>query len=127
MSGIRIEKGNAQTSFDQEMRMAGGNKEIYTRLLEFANEHQSIGYDDFENALMGEVCLFNVPDDEYLRQVEAKLDLIIKALPAFKRIFSRPIIRLKDERHIVPIEAVKVIDKPSLTHVASRCELWEAP
>ncbi len=98
---------------------------LYNRLAEYAESHKSITYSDFETHVLRDVCLFNVPDDDYMKEVEATLDMMIKALPAFKRIFARPIVRLKDQQQIIPIEAVKVIDRRSLTHVASRCELWE--
>lgn len=98
---------------------------MYDALFEFTRAHKAMTYRQFDEHILTDVRLFDVPDDEYLGSVEDMLDNIIRALPSFKRVFARPIIRLKDERQIVPIEAVKVIDKRSLTHVASRCELWE--
>lgn len=98
---------------------------LYAELFNYINRHKQISFGEYESAILKDICLFNMPNDEYLADVESTLDSIIRALPAFKRIFARPIIRLKDEHHIVPVESVKVIDKRSLTHVASRCELWE--
>lgn len=98
---------------------------LYGELFNYIDRHKQISFSEYESAILKNICLFNMPNDEYLADVEATLDCIIRALPAFKRIFARPIIRLEDEHHIVPVESVKVIDKRSLTHVASRCELWE--
>ncbi len=102
-----------------------GSGDLYARLDEYVKAHPSITYVEFEDHVLRDVCLFNVPNDEYMRGVEQTLDMMIAALPAIKRIFARPIVRLKDHHEIVPIEAVKVIDKRSLSHVASRSELWE--
>lgn len=98
---------------------------LYLDLLEYTKMRPTVSFKEYETAILKDICLFNMPNDEYLSEVEATLDCIIKALPYFKRIFSRPIIRLKDEHHIIPVESVNVIDKRSLTHIASRCELWE--
>ena len=102
-----------------------GSADLYARLDEYVKAHPSTTYSEFEDHVLRDVCLFNVPNDEYMREVEQTLDMMIQALPAIKRIFAHPIVRLKDHHEIVPIEAVKVIDKKSLSHVASRSELWE--
>ncbi len=99
--------------------------DLYSKISEYADSHSSITYSEFESHALKEFCLFNVPDDAYMQEIEKTLDIIIKALPSFKRIFARPIVRLKDHHEIMPIEAVKVIEKRSLSHLASRCEMWE--
>lgn len=116
---------DSNASFDERNMSEGGNRRLYKDLLNYTRAHTRFTYGEFEQAVLRDVCLFNVPDDRYMQEVEDTLDAIIKALPSFKRVFARPIIRLKDEHQIVPVEAVKMIDKRSLTHVASRCELWE--
>lgn len=108
-----------------EFKNSNVSLSLYDALSDYAKSHGRITFEEYETAILKDVCLFNMPNDEYLAEVESTLDFIIRALPSFKRIFSRPIIRLKDEHHIVPVESVKVIDKRSLTHIASRCELWE--
>ena len=99
--------------------------DLYDRLEEYATEHNKMTYSEFESIILKDICLFNVPDNEYMKEVEAMLDEMIRILPAVKRIFAHPIVHLKDHREIVPIEAVKVIDNQSLTHIGSRSELWE--
>ena len=100
-------------------------KGLYEGTERFVLSHRSVTWRDFDASVLDELRLFDVPDDSYLESVERMLDAILGALPHFERIFVRPIIRLKDEHRIVPIEAVKIIDKRSLTHLSSRCELWE--
>ncbi len=99
--------------------------DLYERLEEYVKSHTKITYSEFDDQVLRDVCLFNVPNDEYMKEVERTLDLMIATLPAIKRIFARPIVRLKDQHQIVPVEAVKAIDKRSLTHVASRSEMWD--
>ncbi len=97
----------------------------YTEILAEARSAGNITYSEFDELVLKKVSLFDVPDDDYLFIIEQTLDKIISALPAFKRIFAKPIIRLTDAREIVPIEAVKLIDNHSLMHVAARSELWD--
>ena len=99
--------------------------DLYEKLEKYTQTHTSITYAEFEDQVLRDVCLFNVPNDAYMNEVEKTLDMMIAALPAVKRILARPIVRLKDQHEIVPIEAVKVIDNRSLTHIASRSEMWD--
>lgn len=100
-------------------------KGLYEGAESYVLSNPTVSWSGFERSLLNELRLFDVPDGSYLDSVEEMLDVILRALPHFEMIFARPIIRLKDEHRIVPIEAVKIIDKRSLTHLASRCELWE--
>ena len=113
------------TSIEASNVTSSANRRLYSELVRHTSEHRSFTYGEFESSLLKDVCLFNVPSDAYMQEVEDTLDAIIRALPSFKRVFSRPIIRLEDEHQIVPVEAVKMIDNRTLTHVASRSELWE--
>lgn len=98
---------------------------LYGGVSRFVESRSRLTYREFDDCVLKELRLFDVPSEGYLDSTEKTLDSIIRALPHFDQVFVRPIIRLKDEHRIVPIEAVKVIDKRSLTHVATRCELWE--
>ena len=98
---------------------------LYEGAERFILSHNNITWREFDQCLLGDLRLFDVPGNEYLERVEKTIDAIIRALPHFERIFKRPIIRLKDEHKIVPVEAVKIIDKSSLTHLAAHCELWD--
>ena len=68
--------------------------------------------------------MFDAPDEEFLLAAEKTVDEIISALPSFKRIFAKPIVRLKDENQIVPIEAVRSVNSRSLAHLSSHSSLW---
>ncbi|MBQ7321131.1 MAG: hypothetical protein IJW99_03460 [Clostridia bacterium] len=102
-----------------------GGKDPYASLHTFAQTHEHVTYPQFDACILRELSLFDVPDGAYIGAVEQMADRIIAALPAFQRIFARPIIRLKDTKEIVPIEAVRIIDNHSLAHASSHSELWE--
>lgn len=96
----------------------------YAPLLQFINEHKRISYSEFDNHILQDIPLFVVPKDEHFGYLEYALDKIVQALPALKRIFSKPITRLKDVHNILPIESVRVINNESVAHVARHSELW---
>ena len=100
------------------------SNELYLSTLRFAENHNGISYEEFDGFILRELNLFDVPDEDFLRMAEETVDEIISALPAFKRIFSKPIVRLKDEKEIVPVEAVRSVDNYSLAHLSSHCALW---
>ena len=102
----------------------GGN-DLYAQLQTFTQTYGKVTYPQFDSHILNSLNLFDVPDEAYLHQIEYLADRIIAALPAFKRILARPIIRLKDAREIVPIEAVRIINNQSLSHVSTHSEFWE--
>ena len=108
------------TAIDAEM-MRG--KE-YDDIFRFAKENNNIDYARFDEFVMRDINLFDIPRDDYFKKLEDSLDRMISALPSIKRIFSRPIIRLEDTREIVPVEMVRVIDSYTLSHFSVHTELW---
>lgn len=108
----------------QVLESFGFNNE-YTNILEFSKEHNIISSEQFDEYILKNINLFDVPSDEYFYNIDEVLNKIIKTLPAIKRIFARPIIYLKDNQEVVPIEAAKVINNYTLSHIALHSELWE--
>ena len=96
----------------------------YSSILKFSKEYNNISYKEFNDYVLKDVNLFDVPNDEYFKKIDETLDKIIAAIPAIKRIFSRPIVYLKDTHEIVPVEAVKVINNYTINHAALHSELW---
>ena len=60
-----------------------------------------------------------------VHQMKDAIDRISAALPAIKRIFAHPIIRLKDSDAILPVESVRVVNSKTVTHTAVHSELWD--
>ena len=96
----------------------------YSSLLAFAEEKNRLSYPDFDNLTLTGVNLFVTPKDDHFREIERTLNKIIQALPAFKRILSKPITRLTEVYNILPVESVRVINNQSMSHVSRHSELW---
>ncbi len=99
-------------------------KDEYLALAEFAGANKRLTHKQFEEDVLTSLNLFVIPKDEHFRALESSLDKIIRALPALKRIFSKPITRLKDVLNILPVESVRVINNQSMSHVSRHSELW---
>ena len=84
-----------------------------------------ISYADFDALTQTDLNLFALREDIDLEGLEAILDRIISALPAIRHIFSAPIIRLRDSGEILPVEAVRVVNNKTLSHISVHSELWE--
>ena len=97
----------------------------YAGVLKFSKENNNINYKEFDNHIINDLSLFNIPSDSYFSSIEKKLNKILSALPSMKRIFSRPTVYLKDKHEIVPVEAVKVVNNSTLSHVSYHTELWD--
>ena len=101
------------------------NDSVYADYLRFSAENNLISYTEFDTHTLNDLKLFDVPSEKHLGNIEEALDRIIRALPAIKRIFSRPVIRLRDKDEILPIETVKIINNHSLKHASFHSELWD--
>lgn len=96
----------------------------YAPLSDFIKDGETMTYSEFDANMLKSLNLFVIPKDEHFVELEIMLDGIIRALPALKRIFARPIIRLKDELEILPVESVRIINNQSISHVSYHSELW---
>ena len=96
----------------------------YRDALAFIKEHPTIKYGDFDRYIAENLRLFDVPKDTAIEVIEETLDKIIAALPAIKRIASKPIVHLKDVYELSPIETVRKINNYTLAHASIHSELW---
>ena len=96
----------------------------YSSILKFSKEYNNISYNEFNEYILKDINLFDVPNDEYFKKIDETLNKIIETIPSIKRIFARPIVYLKDKQEIVPVEAVKVINNYTISHAALHSELW---
>lgn len=81
-------------------------------------------YADFDQAVQTGLNLFALREDLDLSALSEILDRIVAVLPALKRIFAMPIIRLRDSGEILPVEAVRVVNSKTLSHISVHSELW---
>lgn len=96
----------------------------YASILRFARENNHIGFAKFDTATIHRVNLFALRENYDFTALEEALDRIVKTLPAIRRIFARPITRLKDSNEIVPVESVRVINSQTIVHASVHSELW---
>lgn len=90
----------------------------------FLTKYKSLSYMQLDYAIVHEISLFMIEPDFDFDALEGKIDAILNALPAIKRIFAQPSIHLKESDVILPIEAVRIIDNNTIRHVASHSEMW---
>ncbi|MBE6627803.1 MAG: hypothetical protein E7629_02640 [Ruminococcaceae bacterium] len=109
----------AVTPVPQELDQA------WEELLRFADNRPRLTYEELDALTLTELRLFGVPKDAYFARIEEALDRIIRALPAMKRIFAKPIVRLKDVSEIVPAEMARIINSHTLAHASNHSALWD--
>ena len=97
----------------------------YAKIADFAAAHNNITYAEFDHLAEKQVNLFAIRENFDFKTLEDDIDRISAALPAMKRIFAKPIIRLRDTDAILPVESVRVVNSKTVTHTASHSELWD--
>lgn len=97
----------------------------YRPILCFSQEHNNIDYVKFDYFVVNSVGLFAVHENYDFAAAEQVADVIIKALPAIKRIFSKPVIHLKDSSEILPVESVHIVNAKTVMHASVHSEIWE--
>lgn len=97
----------------------------YSSIIEFARTYNRIRYSEFDHCTVRNLNLFTLREHFDFDALEEALDQIIKTLPAIKRIFARPITRLKDTGEILPVESVRVISNRTIVHASGHSELWD--
>ncbi|MCI2068914.1 MAG: hypothetical protein LKJ88_04995 [Bacilli bacterium] len=89
---------------------------------EFIAKHPFINYIEFDYYTVHDLTLFTVEPDFDFLALKRTLPKIIKILPSIKRIFSKPIINLKDSDDVLPVETVRVINQETLTHLSNHAQ-----
>ena len=96
----------------------------YRAITAFAEKYNRISYPQLDSHILHSVNLFALLEDYDFDALEATVSRILATLPAIKRIFARPITRLKDTSEILPVESVHVINTHTVSHAAVHSELW---
>lgn len=96
----------------------------YKAVDEYRRAKRKLDYMQFDYAVMHDLTLFMIEPDFSFEALEQRIDLILSALPAIKRIFAQPFIHLKERNVILPVESVRVVNYDTLNHIASHSELW---
>ena len=100
-------------------------EEDYKGISDFVEANNKIPYSQFDSELLRRVNLFALPENIDFDALNEALEVIIKSLPAIKRIFANPITHIKTTSEILPVESVRVINNETIVYASSHSELWE--
>ncbi len=98
--------------------------DVYADILKFAKENVGITYSAFSEASAWNLKLFAIRESFDFKTLEDTLDKITLCIPAIRRIFARPIIRLQDRDDIMPVESVHIVSSKTIVHASAHSELW---
>ena len=85
----------------------------------FVNRHSQLNYIDFDYYAVHDLTLFSVEPDFDFQAFEKNITRISKAVPSIKRIFSKPIIALKDISEILPVEIVAKTNQDTFSYLGT--------
>jgi len=106
---------NNQISDEDYFRFSSLLKNIQT----FVEKHENVTYIEFDYYVVHDITLFSIdPDFDFDRLKDIILHLR-KSTSAIKRIFSKPIIVLRDTDDVLPVENSRIINQNTLLHLAN--------
>lgn len=97
----------------------------YKCIYDFIQKHNNMDYVQFDYYTVNDLTLFTVEPELDLETIDTVLDKILKTIPAIKKIFSKPLLHLKEEDEVLPIESVRSINSKTIQHASSHSELWD--
>ncbi len=95
---------------------------LMASIQDFVDKHQSISYIEFDYYVVHNMTLFSIEPNFDFELLEKNIEYIKKALPAIKRIFSKPIIILKDSDDVLPVENARIINQNTFLHLANHSQ-----
>ncbi|MDE6201386.1 MAG: hypothetical protein K2M47_05885 [Clostridiales bacterium] len=96
----------------------------YKEIAAFRRARRRLNYMQFDYAVVNDLTLFMIEPEFSFEALEQRIDVILGALPAIKRIFAQPFIHLKQRNVILPVESVRTVNNDTLNHIATHSELW---
>lgn len=88
----------------------------------FFEKHHLVSYIEFDYYVVHDMTLFSVEPDFDFAKLEKAIHHIKLTTPAIKRIFSKPIIILKDSDDVLPVENARIINQNTLLHLANHSQ-----
>lgn len=104
-----------QISEEEYFRFSSLLKDIQT----FATKHENVTYIEFDYYVVRDMTLFSVDPDFDFERLKNTIHQIRKSTASVKRIFSKPIIVLKDTDDVLPVENARIINQNTLLHLAN--------
>jgi len=106
---------NNQISDEEYYRFSSLLKNIQT----FVEKHENVTYIEFDYYVVRDMTLFSIDPDFDFDRLKNIIHNIRKSTSAIKRIFSKPIIVLKDTDDVLPVENARIINQNTLLHLAN--------
>ncbi|MGD9910771.1 MAG: hypothetical protein AB7U79_09285 [Candidatus Izemoplasmatales bacterium] len=95
---------------------------LFEDINSFVKKNQSLSYIEFDYYVVHKMTLFSIEPDFDFHQLEETIEKIRKSVPAIKRIFSKPIIILKETDDVLPVENARTINQDTLLHLANHTQ-----
>ncbi|MDE7406518.1 MAG: hypothetical protein K2M89_06575 [Clostridiales bacterium] len=109
--------------YEQQIQLAK-LADDYKGIAAFRRAKRKLNYMQFDYSVVNDLTLFMIEPDFSFEALEQRIDVILGALPAIKRIFAQPFIHLKQRNVILPVESVRTVNNDTLNHIATHSELW---
>lgn len=88
----------------------------------FIERHQNVTYIEFDYYVVHDMILFSIEPDFDFGKLDQMIQHIKKSTRAIKRIFTKPIIFLKDTEDVLPVENTRIINQNTLQHLANHTQ-----
>ncbi len=98
------------------------NVSLLKGIQDFVKKHQMVTYVEFDYYVVHDMTLFSIEPDFDFDKLDLALHELKKSIPAIKRIFSKPIIVLKDTDDVLPVENARIINQNTLLHLANHTQ-----
>lgn len=100
--------------------------EQYASIDVFLSKNPNMTYLQFDSKTCEDMVLFSFfPKFDFMR-LDSLLESINRTMPYIMNIFIHPVIHLKSEEFIMPLYAVKRIDRNTVRHIMSHPEHWKS-
>ena len=83
----------------------------------FVKNHERLNYLEFDYYVAHELCLFTMDLTLDFAMLDEFINLTSKTLPSIKHVFAKPIIELKDEADVRPVESVRTINENTIHYL----------
>lgn len=110
----------------REEKLTKEEYERFSSLLQgiqnFIQKHKVLSYIEFDYYVVHDMTLFSIEPDYDFEGLKKTIETIKKSTSAVKRIFSKPIIVLKDSDDVLPVENTRIINQGTLLHLANHSQ-----
>lgn len=115
---IKITKSVNQLKLEEFIRFSS----LLEGIDKFVNKHRDLTYIEFDYYVVHDMTLFTIDPEFDFKKLEILIQQVKKSTSAIKRIFTKPIIVLKDSDDVLPVENARIINQNTLLHLANHSQ-----